>query len=315
MRSHPTSFYFFCCLIFAAPFLWAHEGHKHAVPPGEDAAAPLATTLTLSETALHNLGVETAPAIITEIAKTIRLNGIVDVLPDRTAQITSKVPSRITEVHAFSGDDVKAGQLLMKITPLAVGSTVIEVMAPIDGTVVLQKATRGQSTDPQDVLFEIADLSKIMVRGQAFETNNFPDIKIGQTVKVFSPAFPDKPMTGKVVRQDRSFNRTTRTIDVYAEMDNIGSLLLRNMQVELLVEVGERYSAVVVPRRAITGEDGNKTVFIKTGNSIERRAVKLGLITGASQEVIEGVLPDEEVVITGNYQLQFIPASTATAGK
>lgn len=315
MRSVIGNLLLIACFSLYSPIVSAHEGHKHAVPPGEDAATPLATTLTLSETALHNLGVETAPATITEIAKTIRLSGVVDVLPDRTAQITSKVPSRITEVHAFSGDEVKAGQLLMKITPLAVGSTVIEVTAPIDGTVVLQSATRGQSTDPQDVLFEIADLSKIMVRGKAFETSNIPDIKIGQTVRVYSPAFPNKPLSGKVVRRDRSFNKNTRALDVYAELDNSGSLLLRNMQVELQVEVGERYSAVVVPRRAITGDDGNKTVFVKSGNVIERRAVKLGVIAGTTQEIMEGVLPDEDVVITGNYQLQFVPASAAQGSK
>ena len=62
---------------------------------------------------------------------------------------------------------------------------------------------------------------------------------------------------------------------------------------------------MTVPSRAILGEDGAYFVFVRNGNVFERRNVKLGVRFGPDREILEGVFPDEDVVIVGNYQLQF----------
>jgi len=93
------------------------------------------------------------------------------------------------------------------------------------------------------------------------------------------------------------------------------------MQVVLSVEVTEPADILTVPVKAILGESGEQFVFVRNGNEFERRSVKLGAKFGAEREVLEGVFPDEDVVIVGNYQLQFAKSAepkkdaAATEGK
>lgn len=294
----------FVFLAFAllAQQVLAHAGHADA--PGTQDSAP-SQNITLGETALHNLGIQTEKAEVKEIAKTVRLNALVDALPDHYAQITSKVPSRVTHVTVQSGQNVKVGDALAVIQPLLVGSTSVTLTAPIDGVIVRQSALSGQTTLPENPLFEIANLSTVMVRGQAYETADLAALKIGQTVTISSSAYPDKVFSGIVERIDAALDRATRTLDVFAKVENPDRLLLKNMQVAMQVEVSEKTQGLVVPRRAILGDGGNRFLFVKDGNSFERRDVKLGIVTGTHQEILEGVFPDEEIVVVGQYQLQY----------
>ena len=78
------------------------------------------------------------------------------------------------------------------------------------------------------------------------------------------------------------------------------------MQAKLSVHVGEQSMALVVPQRAVLGELGNYFVYVREDDHFYRRDVTLGEKYGALREIIDGVLPDEQVVTLGNYQLQFI---------
>jgi membrane fusion protein, heavy metal efflux system len=294
--------FIFLALMALAQQAFAHAGHADA--PGAQDNAP-AQTITLSETALHNLGIQTEKAEIKDIAKTVRLNALVDALPDHYAQMTSKVPSRVMRVAVQSGQNVKAGDTLAVIQPLLVGSTFITLTAPIDGVIVRQSALSGQTTLPENPLFEIAELSTVLVRGQAYETSDLAALKIGQGVTISSSAYPDKIFTGTIERIDAALNRTTRTLDVFAKVANADRLLLKNMQVAMHIDISKKTQGLVVPRRAILGDSGNRFLFIKDGNNFERRDIKLGIITGNHQEVLEGVFPDEEIVVVGQYQLQY----------
>lgn len=281
---------------------YAHAGHAQA--PGTQDEIP-SQNIELTETAIHNLGIQTEKAQITDIAKTISLNGLIDALPERYAQINSKVPSRIAEVFVQSGQRVTAGSRLVTIQPLAVGSTLITLTSPIDGVVLRQNALQGQTVLPENSIFEIADLKEVLVRGQSYETASLPLLKAGEAVSVISSAYPNTTFTGKIERLDASLDRATRTLDVYARVTNPENLLLKNMQVTMQVAVSDKFSGLVVPRRSILGDGGNRFLFVKEGNGFERRDIKLGIIDGNNQEVLEGVFPDEEIVVTGQYQLQF----------
>ncbi|MBY0428918.1 MAG: efflux RND transporter periplasmic adaptor subunit [Alphaproteobacteria bacterium] len=291
---------------------FAHAGHAEA--PGSHDDAP-SQNVTLTDAAIHNLGIQTEKAVIADIATTMKLNALVDALPDRYAQITSKVPSRVVDVAVQSGEKVKAGARLATLQPLIVGSTTIILSSPIDGVILKQNALSGQTTQPENPLFEIADLKDVLVRGQAYETGGLGQLKIGQVVSITTNSYPDKIFAGKIERINAELDRATRTLDVYARVVNTDELLLKNMQVAMHVETSDKAQGVVVPRRAILGDAGNRFLFVKEGNGFERRDIKLGIIYGDKQEILEGVFPDEDIVITGQYQLQFAPPSKQQPAK
>jgi RND family efflux transporter MFP subunit len=157
---------------------------------------------------------------------------------------------------------------------------------------------------------EVADYSQVLARGMTFETPDLSLIKPGQNATVRLDVFGNRTFEGKVQRMDVGLERESRTFEVYVLLDNPELQLRPNMQASVSIAIGEPQEVVAVPQRAVLGDLGNLFVFVRDGNTFERRNVVLGMKAGEQVEVVEGVLPGDNVVIEGHYQLQF---ATSTA--
>lgn len=284
---------------------FAHAGEDHAVAPGTEGGSGVASTVTLSDTAINNLGIQTVKAVIAPRAASVDVNGLVEFLPERQAIITSRAAGRVSEIHVKVGEKVTKGQSLLTIQPIFVGSSPVAIPSPLTGFVTKQSVVLGQSVTPEAALMEVGDPSEILVRGVMYETPDVTKIQVGQTVRVTSSLIGSDALLGKVQRMDGAYDRGSRTFNVYALVSNPDRRLLANMQVVLSIEITTPADILTVPVKAILGESGEQFVFVRSGNNFERRSVKLGVKFGNDREVLEGVFPDEEVVTVGNYQLQF----------
>jgi multidrug efflux pump subunit AcrA (membrane-fusion protein) len=86
------------------------------------------------------------------------------------------------------------------------------------------------------------------------------------------------------------------------------------MRTQLSFVVEESEAAVVVPREAVLGENGDFFVFrqIMTAPfAYERTPVVVGLRDDRFIEIVDGVLPGDRVVTRGNYQLQYVGGGAA----
>lgn len=283
----------------------AHEGEDHAVAPGTDASAGVVSTVTLSETAINNLGIQTVKSVIAPRAASVDVNGLVEFLPERQAIITSRAAGRVSEIHVKVGEKVNKGQSLLTIQPIFVGSSPVAIPSPLTGFITKQSVVLGQSVTPEAALMEVGDPSEILVRGVMYETPEVGKIQVGQNVRVSSSLIIGEALTGTVQRMDGAYDRGSRTFNVYALVKNPERRLLANMQVVLSIEITTPSEILTVPIKAILGDSGEQFVFVRNGNDFERRSVKLGAKFGTDREVLEGVFPEEEVVTVGNYQLQF----------
>lgn len=288
---------------------FAHEGEDHAEAPGTEGGAGVVSTVTLSATAINNLGIQTVKAAIAPRAASVDVNGIIEFLPERQAIVTSRAAGRVSEIHIKVGEMVKKGQSLLTIQPIFVGSSPVSIPSPITGYVTKQSVVLGQSVTPEAALMEVGDSSEVLVRGVMYETPDVTKIQVGQNVRVTSSLLGSDSLLGKVQRMDGAYDRGSRTFNVYALVNNPERKLLANMQVVLSIEITTPADILTVPVKAILGDSGEQFVFVRSGNDFERRSVKLGAKFGNDREVLEGVFPDEEVVTVGNYQLQFAKSS------
>lgn len=294
--------------IFAIP-AYAHEGEDHAVAPGTEGESQTADIIELTDTAIHNLGVITAKAEISPRAETVSVNGIIELMPEKQAIVTTLANGHVAEIYAKIGDEVKKGQVLLAVQPSFVGNPPVRISSPISGVLLKQNIVIGQSVTPETSLMEVGDSSEMLVRGVLYETPDVTRIRVGQSAQVTGGLLANTVLNGKVQRMDRAFDSGSRTFNVYVAIENPDRLLLANMQVVLSINAGEAADVLTVPAKAILGENGDNFVFVRTGNSFERRKVKLGSKFGADREILEGVFPDEDVVTVGNYQLQFAKTS------
>lgn len=304
----------FIALVGLSDPVLAHEGHDHASAPGTEEVAQIANVVRLSDLAINNLGIQTVKAAIAPRATTVDVNGIVEFLPERQAIATSRAAGRVLEIHIKVGEKVAKGQSLLTIQPIFVGSSPVSIPSPLEGYVTKQNVVLGQSVTPEAGLMEIGDSSEVLVRGVMYETPDVAKIKVGQNVSVNSSLIGNTPLKGKVQRMDGAFDRGSRTLNVYALVENPDRRLLANMQVVLSVEVTEPSDILTVPVKAILGESGEQFVFVRSGNEFERRSVKLGAKFGSEREILEGVFPDEDIVTVGNYQLQFAKSAEHKKG-
>ncbi|CAN5466676.1 hypothetical protein BH20VER3_BH20VER3_16860 [soil metagenome] len=285
----------------------AHEGHVHGP---EETEAITTGPVELTEAAMKNLGIETIEAQITTLQRTITMIGRIEGLPERLAKIAPRAEGRVAEILVKLGDRVTAGQPLLRFEPRTVGNPPVVLSSPIDGFVVRQEASLGEALNPDTVLMEVADYSHVLARGMTFESPDLSSIKPGQDAKVQLDIFPDRVFEGKVQRLDVGLERESRTFEVYVLLDNPELQLRPNMQASISIAIGEAQEVLAVPQRAVLGDLGNLFVFVGDGKTFERRAVVLGMKSGDQVEVIEGVLPGDQVVVDGQYQLQFAAAST-----
>ena len=280
----------------------AHEGHVHG--PGETEAVQTGPVV-LTDEAIKNLGVQTAEAGVAPLQRTIGMIGRIEGLPERLAKIAPRAEGRVAEILVKLGDRVAAGQPVLRFEPRTVGNPPVVLNSPIAGFVVRQEASLGQALSPDTVLMEVADYSQVLARGMTFESPDLSLIQPGQNATVRLDVFRDRTFQGKVQRLDVGLERESRTFEVYVLLDNPELQLRPNMQASVSIAIGEPQEVLAVPQRAVLGDLGNLFLFVRDGNSFERRNVVIGMKSGDQVEVVEGVLPGDNVVTEGHYQLQF----------
>lgn len=284
----------------------AHEGHVHG--PGE-AEAVVTGPVVLTPEAIKNLGVQTVEANLAPLQRTIGMIGRIEGLPERLAKIAPRTEGRVAEILVKLGDRVTAGQPVLRFEPRTVGNPPVILNSPINGFVVRQEASLGQALNPDTVLMEVADYSQVLARGMTFESPDLSLIKPGQNARVRLDVFPERLFEGKVQRLDVGLERESRTFEVYVLLDNPELQLRPNMQASVSIAIGDPQEVLSVPERAVLGDLGNLFVFVGDGNTFERRNIVVGMRAGDQVEIVEGVLPGDNVVTEGHYQLQFAPGA------
>jgi RND family efflux transporter MFP subunit len=135
--------------------------------------------------------------------------------------------------------------------------------------------------------------------------NYYPLIKSGTNATVITDMYPDKLITGKVMRIYPTIDPATRTFTVEIRIENRQELLRPGMFCRVSLDLGE-VMAVVVPAIAVLKTQGSneRYVFLEE-NGVARRIVlqigkrfddKLELIT---DEIIEG----SNLIVSGQARL------------
>lgn len=295
---------------WASPSL-SHEGHDHGFPGGGAGVATGPVTLTAAQ--ISTLGITTQEAVFGEIAQTLSVPAIVELPPERRAHVSPLVAGQITRWFVVPGQPVKRGEPVAQIEPVAVGGRLLTLASPIDGTVETMLAALGQTVEIGVSIATIIDSSRLLVRGVALEAAVLTQLKNGLPAAFVADVAPKKSYTAAIERLLLNRQPADATFAVYAGLESKDGSLVPGMTGRLHVTLGEAMPAVLIPARAILGEIADRFVFVRNGDTFERRPVVTGQHAGESIEIIDGVLPGDLVVTQGHYQLQFAAVTAAAA--
>ena len=183
-------------------------------------------------------------------------------------------------------------------------SPLLTLRAPISGVIVERNASLGETVGPGKAVFRVADLSRVLAEGEAFESQAAV-LRRGLPVRLTVAAFPTRSFEGRITNIGSAVDTEKRTIRFVAEIENPpGAPLQPNMFAQVIVVMKARPKVLAAPLAAIIAEGGEEVVFVATGNGYERRPVLLGLRNDRYAEVTGGVTSGERVVTTGKRQIE-----------
>ncbi|MHC4145010.1 MAG: efflux RND transporter periplasmic adaptor subunit [Planctomycetota bacterium] len=112
--------------------------------------------------------------------------------------------------------------------------THLTIYSPIGGIVIEKKATEGMYVSTGTHIYTVADLSKLWVKLDAYESD-LSWIRYGQKVEFSTEAYPGEVFKGKISFRDPVLNAKTRTVKVRVNVDNPNGKLKPEMFVRAVL--------------------------------------------------------------------------------
>jgi Cu(I)/Ag(I) efflux system membrane fusion protein len=113
----------------------------------------------------------------------------------------------------------------------------LTIYAPIGGIVIHKNATEGMYVQTGTKIYTIADLSKLWVKLDAYESDMMW-LRYGQEVEFTTEAYPGEVFKGQITFIDPVLNAKTRTVKLRVNVDNPDGKLKPGMFVRAVVRAG-----------------------------------------------------------------------------
>jgi HlyD family secretion protein len=179
------------------------------------------------------------------------------------------------------------------------------VTAEVDGTLYSLPVHAGDYVKVGDILAEMADLRQVRVRAFVDEPD-LGSLAPEEDVKVNWDAMPNRTWSGKVEQVPKQVvARGTRSVgEVLCSVQNDKVELLPNVNVEVHILVRQRPGVLVVPRRAVSYENGQHYVFVFDGEKVHRRQFEVGIASDKNYEVVSGLALGDKIALPGDLDLK-----------
>jgi RND family efflux transporter MFP subunit len=210
---------------------------------------------------------------------------------------------------AAAEEQVKAADAQIALAQQDVDNCIVR--APFGGIVVSKDAQRGEMVSPISAgggftrtgIATIVDMDSIEIEVDVNESY-IARVVPGQRVEAVLDAYPDWRVPASVRTVIPTADRQKATVKVRIAFDKLDPRILPDMGVKVSFLAGEQAAGreaarALIPRAAARTAEGLTVVFLERNGVLERRAVKLGLETGADVEVTAGLAPGDKVVVEG----------------
>jgi len=166
----------------------------------------------------------------------------------------------------------------------------LNIRAPFDGTVYSLPVRQGAYVNPGDLILQMADLAKVVVRAFVDE----PDIgrlSSGQRIEVTWDALPGRIWQGSITSVPASVKlRGTRNVgETTCLVNNNDFKLLPNINVGVTIVAAEHQNVLTAPREAVRMDENQTYVFEVTNDALRRRNVQTGISNLTQVEVTSGI--------------------------
>ena len=204
---------------------------------------------------------------------------------------------------------VKADQAMIDMAQTQLNYT--RIRSPIDGRTgsrVIDAGNFVRGANDTAGIVTINQLNPINVTF-ALPADTLPRIKIsaqnGDVTVVAQDSNGNDLLSGKLTVIDNLINPATATISYKATFDNSAEVLWPGQFVNVRVELETRRDVVAVPLTAVQqGPDGPYAFIVDQNRRVQKRALKVGVLTKTVAIIDDGLQSGDLVVTEGQYRIQ-----------
>jgi HlyD family secretion protein len=189
------------------------------------------------------------------------------------------------------------------------------IKAPKPGMVVYQSSTgnnsynqspveEGAQVRQNQILIQLPDTGKMLVEVRVAEQLT-DRIKPGLPCYITVDALPGKVLTGKIDKispmpdsSNRWMNPNLKEYPTQIVLDSSQPGLKPSMSAKVEIQIASLDNVLAVPLQAVYTDGGESYVFIGDAARYERRAVKVGLSSPDSMQILEGLKSGETVLLS-----------------
>jgi len=176
----------------------------------------------------------------------------------------------------------------------------LTIYSPVSGYIVQKMAIQGMRVMPGEKLFDVADLSTVLVIADIYEYE-LPLIKMGDSAKINLSYFPGKEFFSTIDLIYPTLSEETRTTKVRFTIPNPDGALKPNMYTDVQVKI-DLGTKLAIPAEVVIDTGERHVVYVdKGGGNFEPREVALGLKGDGMVEVIRGLNAGERVASAANF--------------
>jgi HlyD family secretion protein len=221
-----------------------------------------------------------------------------------------KIGPRIEEIE-YARAQVAQAQAAVEYAQTMLDSTLIR--APVTGTVLERLVEKGEMVSTMNLggtggvkasVASVADLNDLQAQLD-INQNDFSRIAPAQQCSVTADAYPDRVYQGVVAEIAPEANRQKATIEVRVKILHPDAYLRpeMNAHVSFLAPAENQKPSsreiITIPRPAMTQKDGKPAVFVVDGSHARLREIQVGRDLGDRVEVVDGLSPNDRIVVRG----------------
>jgi membrane fusion protein, multidrug efflux system len=204
---------------------------------------------------------------------------------------------------------VKADQAMVEMAQTQLNYT--RIRSPIDGRAGTKLVDAGNIVRGANDMAGLVTINQLNPINVVFSlpADSLPKIRAGSQggeVKVVAQDSNGIDLiSGKLTVIDNQINPATATINYKATFDNAAEVLWPGQFVNIRVEFDVRRNVIAVPVTAVQqGPDGPYAFIVGQNRVVQKRALKVGVLTKTIAVIDDGLQPGELVVTEGQYRIQ-----------
>ena len=178
-----------------------------------------------------------------------------------------------------------------------------KIRAPISGIVSARDIKIGQHVAISDSTFRITDTSRL-VAYLKIPQSELAKISAGDSAEIHVDAMPDTTFAATIARISPTVDARNGTFRATAYIDNKAALLAPGMFARFDIAYEKHVAALLIPLAALVREDSQTVVYVVKDGAAERRTIVTGIESNGRVEVLDGLTPNEQIIVTGQRSLR-----------